>query len=148
MKKLLISLFLVALVAGCKQAAPQPAPADTTPTQPVAVEPTTTEGLMTKTQTPGEGAAAKAGDTVTVHYVGALTNGTKFDSSRDRGEPFVFTLGAGEVIKGWDQGIVGMKVGEVRHLTIPPELGYGGQAVGKIPPNSTLVFQVELLKIN
>jgi FKBP-type peptidyl-prolyl cis-trans isomerase FkpA len=97
----------------------------------------------------GAGVAAKAGDTVTVHYTGWLTNGTKFDSSVDRGEAFVFPLGAGMVIKGWDQGVAGMKVGEKRKLTIPSSLGYGERgAGGVIPPNATLIFEVELLKIN
>lgn len=97
----------------------------------------------------GSGAAAKDGDNVSVHYTGTLENGEKFDSSLDRGQPFQFTLGVGQVIKGWDEGIVGMKTGEKRKLTIPPELGYGTKGVsGKIPPNSTLIFEVEMLKIN
>ena len=96
----------------------------------------------------GEGVEAKAGDTVSVHYTGWLTDGTKFDSSVDRGEPFEFNLGAGEVIKGWDQGVAGMKVGGKRKLTIPPDLGYGDRgAGGLIPPGATLVFEVELLTI-
>lgn len=98
----------------------------------------------------GSGEAAKAGDKVAVHYVGTLLDGTKFDSSVDRGEPFSFTLGAGQVIKGWDIGVAGMKVGEQRRLTIPPEYGYGpeGTPGGPIPPNATLIFMVALLKIN
>lgn len=97
----------------------------------------------------GTGAEAKAGDTVTVHYTGTLTNGKKFDSSKDHGQPFTFHLGAGEVIKGWDQGVAGMKVGGVRKLTIPPDLAYGNREVGGglIPANSTLIFEVELLKV-
>lgn len=96
----------------------------------------------------GEGAEAKAGDTVSVHYVGTLTDGTKFDSSRDRGLPFSFELGAGRVIKGWDEGVAGMKVGGVRKLTIPPSLGYGERgAPPAIGPNATLVFEIELLGI-
>lgn len=96
----------------------------------------------------GTGALAQAGKNVTVHYVGTLTNGTKFDSSRDRGEGFDFELGAGDVIKGWDQGVAGMKVGGLRKLTIPPELAYGARGFPPvIPPNSTLVFEVELLSV-
>lgn len=98
----------------------------------------------------GSGVAAKAGDTVTVHYAGALTDGTKFDSSVDRGQPFSFKLGAGQVINGWELGVNGMKVGEIRQLIIPPQFGYGerGTPGGPIPPNATLIFEVQLLKIN
>jgi FKBP-type peptidyl-prolyl cis-trans isomerase FkpA len=97
---------------------------------------------------PGTGAEARAGQRVTVHYVGTLTDGSKFDSSRDRGEGFTFKLGAGQVIKGWDQGVAGMKIGQLRKLTIPPELGYGARGFPPvIPPNSTLVFEVELLAV-
>jgi FKBP-type peptidyl-prolyl cis-trans isomerase FkpA len=96
----------------------------------------------------GNGAEAKAGAVVSVHYTGWLTNGTKFDSSLDRGKPFQFQLGAGQVIKGWDQGVAGMKIGGKRKLTIPPDLGYGARgAAGVIPPNATLVFEVELLGV-
>jgi FKBP-type peptidyl-prolyl cis-trans isomerase len=96
----------------------------------------------------GKGAEAKAGDTVSVHYVGTLLDGTEFDSSRKRGTPFVFTLGKGQVIRGWDQGVAGMKVGGKRKLVIPPALAYGDHGMGKvIPPNSTLQFEVELVDI-
>jgi len=96
----------------------------------------------------GSGAEAKTGQSVTVHYRGTLMNGTQFDASYDRGEPFVFTLGQGGVIKGWDQGVPGMKVGGRRKLVIPSELGYGAAgSPPKIPANATLVFEVELLKV-
>ena len=104
--------------------------------------------LQIETLKPGTGAEAKAGDRVTVHYVGTLTDGKKFDSSRDRGEGFRFTLGQGQVIQGWDQGVAGMKVGETRKLTIPPALGYGARGFPPvIPAHATLVFEVELLKV-
>jgi len=97
----------------------------------------------------GTGAEAKAGKSVSVHYTGTLTNGKKFDSSRDRHETFDFQLGAGMVIKGWDQGVVGMKVGGRRKLTVPPELGYGaGGYPPVIPPNSTLIFDIELVEVS
>jgi FKBP-type peptidyl-prolyl cis-trans isomerase len=96
----------------------------------------------------GQGEVASAGRTVTVHYTGWLPNGTKFDSSRDRGEPFAFTLGAGQVISGWDEGVKGMKVGGRRKLVLPPPLAYGdGGAPPAIPPGATLVFDVEVLKV-
>ncbi|MDX2039387.1 MAG: FKBP-type peptidyl-prolyl cis-trans isomerase [Isosphaeraceae bacterium] len=99
--------------------------------------------------TVGTGTEAKSGDSVRVHYTGWLTNGTKFDSSVDRGQPFSFVLGQGRVIKGWDLGVAGMKIGGKRKLTIPPEEGYGSRgAGGVIPPNATLVFDVELLGVN
>ena len=96
----------------------------------------------------GAGATAVAGKTVKVHYTGWLTNGKKFDSSVDRGQPFSFSLGGGQVIKGWDEGVAGMKVGGKRQLKIPPDLGYGSRgAGGVIPPNATLIFDVELLDV-
>jgi len=112
-------------------------------------EVTTASGLKYVELAVGEGTPAKAGDRVQVHYTGWLLDGTKFDSSVDRGQPFVFPLGAGRVIRGWDEGVAGMKPGGKRKLVIPPDLGYGARgAAGVIPPNATLVFEVELLKIN
>ena len=95
----------------------------------------------------GTGATAVTGDTLTVNYVGTLLDGTKFDSSYDRNQPYSFRLGAGQVIAGWDQGLPGMKVGGKRRLTIPPSLAYGNRPVGPIPPNSTLRFDIDLLSI-
>jgi len=109
---------------------------------------TTPSGLIIEDVIVGNGAAAAAGQKVKVHYTGWLTNGTKFDSSKDRNDPFIFPLGAGNVIKGWDEGVQGMKIGGKRKLTIPPALGYGARgAGGVIPPNATLVFEVELLGV-
>ena len=110
--------------------------------------PTTASGLTYQDVTVGSGAEAKKGDQVSVHYTGRLMDGTKFDSSKDRNAPFEFHLGAGQVIKGWDEGVAGMKVGGMRKLTIPPSLGYGARgAGGVIGPNATLEFDVELLGI-
>jgi len=108
------------------------------------------QGMKIETLKEGAGDVAQNGDTVNVHYTGTLEDGTKFDSSVDRGTPFSFALGAGQVIKGWDLGVAGMKVGEKRKLTIPPDLGYGatGTPGGPIPPNATLIFEVELISIN
>lgn len=109
---------------------------------------TTASGLKYTDLKPGDGATAKAGDTVQVHYTGTLESGKKFDSSRDRGTPLEFQVGVGQVIKGWDEGIAGMKVGGQRTLVIPPDLGYGASgAGGVIPPNATLIFDVELVGI-
>lgn len=112
-------------------------------------EPYTTEdGLKIEDTTCGDGATAEAGTLVTVHYTGTLEDGTKFDSSKDRDQPFQFVLGQGMVIQGWDLGVEGMKIGGTRILTIPPELGYGeAGAGGVIPPNATLIFEVELLDV-
>lgn len=107
----------------------------------------TQNGLIIEDIKIGTGAEAKAGNTISVHYVGTLVNGTKFDSSLDRGQPLSFTLGIGQVIKGWDEGVAGMKIGGKRKLTIPPELAYGARAIGSIPSNSTLIFEVELLGV-
>ena len=110
---------------------------------------TTSSGLLIEEITVGDGDEATAGQNVTVHYTGWLTDGKKFDSSKDRDDPFEFPLGGGRVIKGWDEGVQGMKVGGTRKLTIPPNLGYGARgAGGVIPPNATLVFEVELLGID
>jgi FKBP-type peptidyl-prolyl cis-trans isomerase FkpA len=109
---------------------------------------TTSSGLIIEELSVGDGDEATAGQNVTVHYTGWLTDGTKFDSSKDRDEPFAFPLGARRVIAGWDEGVQGMKVGGKRKLTIPPDLGYGSRgAGGVIPPDATLVFEVELLGV-
>lgn len=108
----------------------------------------TDSGLQYVDLKEGTGERARAGDTVEVHYTGWLKDGTKFDSSKDRGEPFSFRLGSRQVIKGWDEGVAGMRVGGKRKLIIPPELGYGARGAGRvIPPNAELTFEVELLRI-
>jgi FKBP-type peptidyl-prolyl cis-trans isomerase len=127
--------------ASAKPAEPQAKAAETAPAAP-------DEPLGVKDLVVGKGAEAKAGDTVTVHYVGTLTDGKEFDSSRKHNKPFDFQLGAHQVIKGWDQGIAGMKVGGKRKLTVPPSLGYGARGFPPvIPPNATLSFEVELLDV-
>lgn len=109
---------------------------------------TTQTGLKIHDKTIGTGDQARAGQQVTVHYVGTLENGKQFDSSRSRGQPFSFRLGVGQVIQGWDEGVQGMKVGGVRKLLIPSHLGYGERGIGPIPGNATLVFEVELLGVS
>lgn len=106
------------------------------------------QGVKVEILSQGSGEGAKEGDKITAHYTGTLVDGTKFDSSRDRNAPFTFELGKGKVIKGWDIGVMGMKVGEKRKLTIPPDLAYRSIQLPKIPANSTLIFEIELLKIN
>lgn len=137
-----LSILALTLAALTAQAAP--------PTK-VGESKTTDHGLKYETLKAGTGAEAKAGQRVTVHYTGTLKDGTKFDSSRDRDKPFEFKLAKseeeGEVIKGWDEGVAGMLVGERRKLTIPPELGYGAAGAGRvIPPNATLIFDIELIE--
>jgi FKBP-type peptidyl-prolyl cis-trans isomerase len=143
----LLALAATSVLAMAAHAQPTTRPAATQPatTQPAGKETTTPSGLKYIEVAPGD-PGAKAGDIVWVHYTGTLTDGTKFDSSRDRGEPIRFTLGRSEVIKGWDEGVAGMKVGEKRKLIIPPALGYGEKgSPPKIPANAELHFDVELV---
>jgi len=140
-------IALALLFAGCEKKAGDTAADQATPPATETTNKANGSGLVIEDIKVGTGATAKPGDTVTVHYTGWLTDGTKFDSSLDRDEPFTFKLGAGEVIAGWDQGVAGMKVGGKRKLTIPPELGYGDQGIGPIPPHATLVFDIELLNV-
>jgi FKBP-type peptidyl-prolyl cis-trans isomerase len=144
MKKYLIGFIILAGLSGfgCDQLKSLFGGGDNT------VDAKTTSELKIKDIEVGKGSEAVSGKTVSVHYTGWLTNGTKFDSSKDRGQPFSFKLGAGQVIKGWDQGVAGMKVGGKRELTIPPTMGYGDRNVGPIPAGSTLKFEVELLGVN
>jgi peptidylprolyl isomerase len=155
MKTAILTLLALALLSvgasAAQTAAGKPAPqAGTTPkaTAPPAKTMTTRSGLKYVDLEVGTGAMPKSGQTVVVHYTGWLTNGQKFDSSVDRGEPFAFILGRGKVIKGWDEGVATMRVGGKRKLTIPPGLAYGAQGVpGAIPSNATLIFEVQLLRI-
>jgi FKBP-type peptidyl-prolyl cis-trans isomerase FkpA len=142
--KLSVLTVIVALAAiACSQ------PAASQPSTSAAKEITMADGLKVTDDQVGTGAEAQPGKTVSVHYTGWLLDGTKFDSSRDRNQPFSFPLGGGQVIKGWDEGVAGMKVGGKRTLVIPPDLGYGARgAGGVIPPNATLKFEVELLSVN
>jgi FKBP-type peptidyl-prolyl cis-trans isomerase len=138
-----VVLFLFALTASAAQAG------NSAPSKTKGKAVTTPSGLKYWELKKGSGAVAKPGDTVHVHYTGWLTDGKKFDSSVDRGSPFDFKLGAGMVIKGWDEGVAGMKVGGKRQLHIPAELGYGARGAGNaIPPNAELIFDVELLGVN
>jgi len=127
------------------------ADATATPNDPKAGEKAviaTPSGLKYTDIVEGTGASPQTGQNVVVHYTGTLEDGTKFDSSRDRNQPFQFKIGVGQVIKGWDEGVSTMKVGGRRQLVIPPDLGYGARGIGPIPPNSTLLFDVELLKVS
>jgi FKBP-type peptidyl-prolyl cis-trans isomerase len=155
---LIVGLVLFALgsLIGCSSA-PRSTPQSTQPEQPSAqaAAPTSSPGktgevtqLKIEELVVGKGAEAKSGNTVSVNYTGWLTDGTKFDSSLTSGKPFEFRLGQGQVIRGWDEGVAGMRVGGKRKLTIPPALGYGAQgAGGVIPPDATLVFEVELMAV-
>ncbi len=135
-------IFLVIVIAGVIVLGSKSQSTQTTMPQ------TQAAGLQIVDEVVGTGAEAVAGKEITVNYKGTLTDGTKFDSSYDRNQPFKFVLGAGQVIAGWDQGFAGMKVGGKRKLTIPPELGYGSAGAGaSIPPNATLIFEVELLNV-
>ena len=149
---LVLTLVIVlGVVSGCGSSDKPGSAGSASTSKPMKVNgaPTTTaSGLQYWDIVVGTGATAAFGNTVKVHYSGFLASGEKFDSSRDRGEPFSFPLGAGQVIKGWDEGVAGMKVGGQRQLRIPPLLGYGAAgAGGAIPPNATLIFDVELLEV-
>jgi FKBP-type peptidyl-prolyl cis-trans isomerase len=148
---ILTLLAVLGFVSGCGSSNKSGASGATSTSSAMKVNgpPTTTaSGLQYWDIVVGTGATAAPGNTVKVHYSGFLTTGEKFDSSRDRGEPFSFPLGAGQVIKGWDEGVAGMKVGGQRQLRIPPQLGYGAAgAGGVIPPNATLIFDVQLLDV-
>jgi peptidylprolyl isomerase len=138
----------VVIAAGCSKTVEEPS-SDFKPAQAAPPPPAPTR-LESEDLLAGQGRSAQTGDTVNVQYTGTLMNGTKFDSSYDHGgKPFSFTLGKGQVIKGWDEGVVGMKIGGKRRLRIPPELGYGAAgSPPKIPPNAGLVFEIELISID
>jgi FKBP-type peptidyl-prolyl cis-trans isomerase FkpA len=141
--------FAALLAGGCSPSGDGSAAPPAAPELAAGEATTTASGLIVQEIAVGDGALAEAGRRVSVHYSGWLTDGTPFDSSLERGQPFEFRLGAGQVIAGWDEGVAGMRVGGKRKLTIPPQLGYGARgAGGVIPPNAVLVFEVELLAVN
>jgi FKBP-type peptidyl-prolyl cis-trans isomerase len=146
MKNLFVAAATILVFSGCH---PQPTSTYPLPGRPTTMErQTTRSGLAYIDEVVGTGAQPQSGKRVTVHYTGYLTNGTKFDSSVDRNTPFTFVIGQGQVIKGWDEGVLTMKVGGKRKLIIPSQLGYGSRgAAGVIPPNAELVFDVELLEV-
>lgn len=140
--RVLFFLFVSGMVLGCTPPPPEPKTEATAPTTAPRKELEKTDLVV------GAGAEAHKGDAVSVHYVGTLTDGTVFDSSRDRGTPFTFMIGQGKVIRAWEQGVVGMKVGGKRKLVVPPHLGYGEDgSPPKIPGNATLIFEIELLHV-
>ena len=144
----LVAVLGIAFGCGGDKPGNSTAPISSAPMKVTGQPTATASGLQYWDIVTGTGATATRGSMVKVHYSGFLTTGEKFDSSRDRGQPFSFALGAGEVIKGWDEGVAGMKVGGQRQLRIPPDLGYGAAgAGGAIPPNATLIFDVELLEV-
>ncbi len=148
-KFIVILLLLVAVaIPACSQKEAKPVQEQSTEPKASSEAVTTASGLSYTDMVKGTGAAPTSGKNVTVHYTGVLENGTKFDSSVDRGQPFVFRIGAGEVIPGWDEGVISMKVGGKRKLVIRPNLAYGSAgAGGVVPPNATLIFEVELLDV-
>ncbi|CAN5199255.1 hypothetical protein BH09PAT2_BH09PAT2_03200 [soil metagenome] len=147
-KTLIILLIILAAIVGYAILSHNKKATTTTtmPQSPNSQKPSATE-LKIEDTLVGTGREVKSGDTVSIHYKGTLTDGTKFDSSYDRNEPFETQIGVGRVIQGWDKGVVGMKVGGKRKLTIPPSMGYGDRATGPIPANSTLIFEVELMDV-
>ena len=149
-EKYIVWLLLIVAISipACSQKEAKSDPGKAAESQAASGAVTTASGLSYTDIVKGTGAAPTSGNNVTVHYTGWLENGTKFDSSVDRGQPFVFRIGAGEVIPGWDEGVMSMKVGGKRKLVIPSQLGYGpAGAGGVIPPNATLIFDVELLSV-